>query len=146
VLPSTIATVDYHTGGEPFRIVVDSPVSIPGSTVAGRRTGAIENANVQGLRTLLSMRRCPRLSSGCRSRREPRRARRNEFTMSADSSTKIDLEPTAQSFGEAAARPPFVSGLPVVEGRKIVESVRPMPPGNSLRSDTVDAARLEEIG
>jgi len=53
VLPSTIATVDYHTGGEPFRIVVDSPVSIPGSTVAGRRAGAIENADVQGLRALL---------------------------------------------------------------------------------------------
>jgi hypothetical protein len=66
--------------------------------------------------------------------------------MSADSSTKIDLEPMAQSFGEAAARPPIQSGLPVVEGRKTVESVRPMPPGNSLRSDTVDAARLEEIG
>jgi hypothetical protein len=66
--------------------------------------------------------------------------------MNADSSTKIDLEPTAQSFGEAAARPPFLSGLPVAEARKIVESVRPIPPGNSLRSDTVDAARLEEIG
>jgi proline racemase len=53
VLPSTIATVDYHTGGEPFRIVVDPPLSIPGSTVAGRRAGAIENADVQGLRALL---------------------------------------------------------------------------------------------
>jgi len=53
VLPSTIATVDYHTGGEPFRIVVDPPVSIPGSTVAGRRAGAIGNADVQGLRALL---------------------------------------------------------------------------------------------
>jgi hypothetical protein len=30
VLPSTIATVDYHTGGEPFRIVVDSPGIDPG--------------------------------------------------------------------------------------------------------------------
>ncbi|HEV8571218.1 MAG TPA: proline racemase family protein [Actinoplanes sp.] len=53
MLPSTIATVDYHTGGEPFRIVVDPPVSIPGSTVAGRRAGAIGNADVQGLRALL---------------------------------------------------------------------------------------------
>jgi len=66
--------------------------------------------------------------------------------MSADSSTKIDLKPTAQSLGEAAARPPFLSGLPVVEGRKIVESARPIPPGDSLRSDTMGAARLEEIG
>jgi proline racemase len=53
VLPSTIATKDYHTGGEPFRIVVDPPVPIPGSTVAERRARAIENADVQGLRALL---------------------------------------------------------------------------------------------
>jgi proline racemase len=53
VLPSTIATTDYHTGGEPFRIVVDPPVPIPGSTVAERRARAIENADVQGLRAVL---------------------------------------------------------------------------------------------
>ena len=40
VLPSTIATVDYHTGGEPFRILVDPPVPFPGSTVAERVTGS----------------------------------------------------------------------------------------------------------
>jgi proline racemase len=53
VLPSTIATTDYHTGGEPFRIVVDSPIRIPGATVAERRARAIEDADVQGLRALL---------------------------------------------------------------------------------------------
>ncbi len=53
MLPSTIATTDYHTGGEPFRIVVDPPVRIPGSTVAERRAQAIEDADVQWLRALL---------------------------------------------------------------------------------------------
>jgi proline racemase len=27
VLASSIATTDYHTGGEPFRIVADPPVT-----------------------------------------------------------------------------------------------------------------------
>jgi proline racemase len=51
VLPSTIVTTDYHTGGEPFRIVVD--VSVPGSTVAERRVRAIGDADVQALRAVL---------------------------------------------------------------------------------------------
>jgi proline racemase/trans-L-3-hydroxyproline dehydratase len=53
VLPSTIATTDYHTGGEPFRIVADPPVPIPGGTVAERRARAIEDPAVQGLRAVL---------------------------------------------------------------------------------------------
>jgi proline racemase len=53
VLPSSIATVDYHTGGEPFRIVVDPPVPIPGATVAERRARAIEDPDVQVLRAVL---------------------------------------------------------------------------------------------
>jgi proline racemase len=53
VLPATIATTDYHTGGEPFRIVVDPPVSIPGTTVADRRARAIGDADVQALRAVL---------------------------------------------------------------------------------------------
>jgi proline racemase len=53
VLPPTIATTDYHTGGEPFRIVVDPPVPIPGGTVAERRARAIEDPAVQGLRAVL---------------------------------------------------------------------------------------------
>jgi proline racemase len=53
VLPSTIATTDYHTGGEPFRIVVDPSVPIMGQTVAQRRALAIEDPDVQGLRAVL---------------------------------------------------------------------------------------------
>jgi proline racemase len=53
VLPSTIATTDYHTGGEPFRIVADPPVPMPGATVAERRARAIEDADVQALRAVL---------------------------------------------------------------------------------------------
>jgi proline racemase len=53
VLPSTIAATDYHTGGEPFRIVADPPVPIPGRTVAERRARAIDDAAVQGLRAVL---------------------------------------------------------------------------------------------
>ena len=53
MLPSTIVTTDYHTGGEPFRIVADPPVPIPGSTVAERRALAIEDPDVQELRMVL---------------------------------------------------------------------------------------------
>jgi proline racemase len=53
VLPSSIATTDYHTGGEPFRIVPDPPVAIPGATVADRRARAIENPELQALRAVL---------------------------------------------------------------------------------------------
>jgi proline racemase len=51
--PSSIATTDYHTGGEPFRIVADPPVPIPGGTVAERRALAIEDPDVQWLRAVL---------------------------------------------------------------------------------------------
>ena len=53
MLPSRIETTDYHTGGEPFRIVVEPPVPIPGKTVAERRARAIEDPDVQGLRAVL---------------------------------------------------------------------------------------------
>ena len=53
MLPPTIGTTDYHTGGEPFRIVVEPPVAIPGATVAERRARAIEDPEVQGLRAVL---------------------------------------------------------------------------------------------
>src|SRR3954452_23644308 len=53
VLPSTISTSDYHTGGEPFRIVPDPPVPIAGRTVAERRACAIEDPDVQRLRAVL---------------------------------------------------------------------------------------------
>ncbi len=50
---STISTTDYHTGGEPFRIVSDPPVPISGATVAERRARAIEDSDVQDLRAVL---------------------------------------------------------------------------------------------
>jgi proline racemase len=50
---SRIETVDYHTGGEPFRIVAEPPVPIPGATVGERRARAIEDADVQELRAVL---------------------------------------------------------------------------------------------
>ncbi|WP_375424791.1 proline racemase family protein [uncultured Friedmanniella sp.] len=53
MLAATIRTTDYHTGGEPFRIVAEPPVPLPGRTVAERRAGAIEDADVQALRALL---------------------------------------------------------------------------------------------
>ena len=53
MLPSTIHATDYHTGGEPFRIVSDPPVAIPGRTVAERRARAIQDPDVQALRAVL---------------------------------------------------------------------------------------------
>jgi len=53
VRPATITTTDYHTGGEPFRIVADPPVPIPGATVADRRARAIGDPEVQWLRAVL---------------------------------------------------------------------------------------------
>ena len=53
MVPSSIATIDYHTAGEPFRIVVDPPVPMPGATVAERRARAIEDPDVQALRAVL---------------------------------------------------------------------------------------------
>ena len=49
----TVTTVDYHTAGEPFRIVPEPPVDIPGTTVADRRAFATRSAEVDGLRQLL---------------------------------------------------------------------------------------------
>ena len=48
-----IRTIDYHTAGEPFRIVAKPPVEIVGDTVANRRVYAMANAEVDGLRKLL---------------------------------------------------------------------------------------------
>jgi len=51
--PATVATTDYHTGGEPFRIVAEPPVRLEGDSVADRRARAIEDPDVQHLRALL---------------------------------------------------------------------------------------------
>lgn len=48
-----VSTVDYHTAGEPFRIVADPPVEIEGATVAERRMMAIGDPDADRLRKLL---------------------------------------------------------------------------------------------
>jgi len=50
---SEVRTVDYHTGGEPFRIVARPPVRIDGLSVAERRMSAIADPEVDGLRRML---------------------------------------------------------------------------------------------
>ena len=47
-----IDAVDYHTAGEPFRIV-RPPATIPGGTVAERRTSASGDVDIQALRRFL---------------------------------------------------------------------------------------------
>jgi proline racemase len=48
-----IRTLDYHTGGEPFRIVLEGGPELPGATVAERRVRAIEDPEAQRIRRLL---------------------------------------------------------------------------------------------
>ncbi|MDR3070302.1 MAG: proline racemase family protein [Propionibacteriaceae bacterium] len=48
-----INTVEYHTGGEPFRIIANPPHRIAGATVGERRVFAISDPKVDGLRRLL---------------------------------------------------------------------------------------------
>jgi proline racemase len=50
-----VSTVDYHTGGEPFRIVAAPPVELPGATVAERRVRAIGDPQADALRRLLCL-------------------------------------------------------------------------------------------
>lgn len=50
---SEIKTIDYHTAGEPFRIVANPPIEIVGDTVANRRIYAMNNPEVDGIRKLL---------------------------------------------------------------------------------------------
>src|ERR687895_1838036 len=48
-----IAATDYHTAGEPFRIVEEGVVDIPGETVAARREHAARSDDVDRVRRLL---------------------------------------------------------------------------------------------
>lgn len=49
----SVRAVDYHTAGEPFRIVAQPPVALDGDTVADRRMRAIASPQVQELRRFL---------------------------------------------------------------------------------------------
>ena len=53
VTMETYRTVDYHTGGEPFRIVADGLPPMQGDTVADRRAFAIDDARTQRIRAIL---------------------------------------------------------------------------------------------
>src|SRR5215475_10675418 len=55
VMPPAVSTTDYHTAGEPFRIVAEPPVALPGVTVADRRVRALNSPAAQGLRQLLCL-------------------------------------------------------------------------------------------
>ncbi|HET8593732.1 MAG TPA: proline racemase family protein [Intrasporangium sp.] len=52
-LPVEFVTDDYHTGGEPFRIVGAGAVPLSGATVADKRVAAIASEKVQHVRQLL---------------------------------------------------------------------------------------------
>jgi proline racemase len=52
-VPAELATTDYHTAGEPFRIVVDGVPEIPGATVAERRERAAADESIDLVRRLL---------------------------------------------------------------------------------------------
>lgn len=52
-ITTDVRTIDYHTAGEPFRIVVDGAPQIGGETVAARRIRAQDSPEIDGLRTLL---------------------------------------------------------------------------------------------
>ena len=51
--PVEIAATDYHTAGEPFRIVAEGSVEIPGESVLGRREYASSSDAVERVRRLL---------------------------------------------------------------------------------------------
>lgn len=51
----TIETADYHTAGEPFRIVNTIPFELTGTTVAERRVHAMTDADIDGLRQILCL-------------------------------------------------------------------------------------------
>jgi proline racemase len=48
-----IRTTDYHTAGEPFRIVAEGTLEIPGATVLARRERAAQSDEVERVRRLL---------------------------------------------------------------------------------------------
>ena len=48
-----VRTTDYHTAGEPFRIVLEGAPELPGATVAERRALALESEAAQRMRRFL---------------------------------------------------------------------------------------------
>ncbi|WP_256463925.1 proline racemase family protein [Georgenia sp. TF02-10] len=52
-LPLTVTAVDYHTAGEPFRIVTGGVPEVPGTSVADRRVTAQHDPELDRYRQLL---------------------------------------------------------------------------------------------
>ncbi|GAA1221822.1 proline racemase family protein [Rhodoglobus aureus] len=52
-MPEQYSTVDYHTGGEPFRIVASLPVTIEGNGVAEKRVFAMNSVEIERIRQIL---------------------------------------------------------------------------------------------
>ncbi len=52
-MPGDIVTTDYHTAGEPFRIVIEGAPALPGRTVADRRARALHDPEAEAVRQLL---------------------------------------------------------------------------------------------
>jgi proline racemase len=48
-----VRTTDYHTAGEPFRIVIEGAPELPGATVAERRARALASPEAERVRRLL---------------------------------------------------------------------------------------------
>ncbi|MEM9035203.1 MAG: proline racemase family protein [Actinomycetota bacterium] len=48
-----VRTVDLHTAGEPFRLVAEPPIELPGSSVADRRVRAVGDTDADRLRRFL---------------------------------------------------------------------------------------------
>jgi hypothetical protein len=72
----TVTTTDYHTTGEPFRIVTGGMPDIPGKTVLERREYAINNDEIDRFRQFLvseprAMLTCTAASSCPRTTPEP---------------------------------------------------------------------------
>ncbi|MFT4245672.1 MAG: proline racemase family protein [Micrococcaceae bacterium] len=51
----TVETEDYHTVGEPFRIVTNPPVAIPGKTVKDKREAALSTPEIDNIRKLMCL-------------------------------------------------------------------------------------------
>jgi len=52
-MPEQYSTVDYHTGGEPFRIVTSLPVAIEGAGVPEKRVFAMQSPVIERIRQIL---------------------------------------------------------------------------------------------
>lgn len=52
-MPERYESVDYHTGGEPFRIVTSLPVAIEGADVPSKRVFAMTSPEVERIRQIL---------------------------------------------------------------------------------------------